>query len=152
MEIKQCKASELTAVERRKCASLSLRQDGDLYYWLRGCPESAVVTVWDGDVLLGWGMRTPHNESGYYVRASMRRKGIGVKIYYALNPPRKRVEVYPHDRASAAFFYSLGKITKEELQRTAGASPKELGLRRKSRREVMENGNSVSATRAKATA
>lgn len=134
IELKQCKVSELTADERRKCARLSFGRDGDLRFWLGEYPDGAVVTAWDGPLLLGWGMRTPVGYTGYYVRANMRRKGIGTEIYYTLNPPRKKVVVFPHDTSSAAFFYSLRKISKDDLVYHSGATPKELGIKRKSRR------------------
>lgn len=139
MEIKQCVASELTSEERRKCARLSFRGDGDLQLWLRRWPEAHVVTVWRDSVLLGWGMRLPTGSTGYYVRATERRQGIGTLIFYTLNPPRTSPRVYPHDEKSAAFFYSLRQMDKRNLTYyTGGKSPKELGIKRKSRREAME--------------
>lgn len=113
METKICKVSEMTDQEKRVCRALSFKSDGDLMYWLKEYPDADVVMVKRDDRILGWGIRTPTGETGYYVRKSERRQGIGAKVFYTLNNRRAKTAVIkPHDPTSAAFFYSVGKMTK----------------------------------------
>lgn len=109
-------AGELTREEKRRCYSLTLRERGSIRKWLP-YDNAKVVLVKDGDLLVGWGIRKNNSDSGYYVRQTHRRQGIGTKIYYLLNQPGDKVRVTPWDEASAGFFYALGKTSKAEVKR-----------------------------------
>lgn len=140
MNIIKCKVHELSPKDKRACGSLSYRQDGDLYWWLKDHPDGEVVIIKDDTgMILGWGMRVKERpgkySTGYYVRKSMRRKGIGSKIYYTLNPPYSRFKVFPHDNLSAGFFYSMGKINAADAEKYVDTSQ----VKRKPRREVMSD-------------
>ena len=135
MDIKTCKIYELTTDEKRKCRGLSFRGDGDLQYWLTDEPNADVVVVSESSKVIGWAVRTPGDETGYYVRKTHRRQGIGSKMFYVLNNrKRSSAVVKPHDENSAAFFYSVGKIDRRTAQRYVWDTK---SLRRKPRREVM---------------
>lgn len=137
MEITQCKVRDLTPEDKRRCGYLSYRSDGDLWYWLREYPDADVIVVKEDGKILGWAVRTPYGETGYYVRKTHRRQGIGSKMYYLLNNRRQRSAVVkPHNPSSASFFYSLGRIKKEEAVNWYGA-PKD--IKRKPRRLVMSD-------------
>lgn len=136
MRIVSGKVSDLSAEERARCRSLSFRADGDLAGWITDFPSGDIVRVFIDDLLVGWGMKTPNGQTGYYVRSAYRRQGIGSKIYWTLNTSRSKAIVFPHDSRSASFFYSVGRITKTEAVCCA-ANPKD--LRRKPRSKVMSN-------------
>ena len=143
MEINTYKVHELTADQKRRCRYLSYRSDGDLQFWLSEEPNADVVIVSEGDTVLGWAMRTPRGETGYYVRQSHRRQGIGSKMFYILNNRRRSSAIVkPHDSDSAAFFYSVGQIKQREALRYVWDTK---SLRRKPRREVMNEGSKITA-------
>lgn len=100
--------SDLTPQERRTCRSLSFRENGQLNEWLtdeRGKPAKVVLAK-DGERMVGWGIvcTDKNKSSGYYVRASERRKGIGTKLLKTARSIEPTLAVYPHDTASTAFF------------------------------------------------
>lgn len=132
------KVKDLTPAEKAQCASLSYRKNGDLYFWLKRYPEGTVVRIVDDGKLLGWGMKVLKSggkyATGYYVRKTERRKGLGAKIFYTLNKTKTKTIVYPHNQSSAAFFYSLG-MAEEWKVKMYGVDTK--GVRKKPRKSVM---------------
>jgi len=147
MNIVETTAGEMTAKEKAECRSLSFRDDGDLCRFISRDDTQVVMVRDDDGKLLGWGAKVKTTfyyqgwdmhkagATGYYVRKSERRKGIGSKIFYTLNPPRARKIVFPHDKQSHAFFYALGQVKSESVKRY-GIDPKT--VRRKPRQVVME--------------
>jgi L-amino acid N-acyltransferase YncA len=108
---------DLTPEEVRSCRSLSFRNRGRLCDWLnmsKHQPAAKVVLAKDGEKLVGWGMtlndHSPRPASGYYVRRTERRKGIGGMIYQAARKEEPNLQVFPHDKKSNAFFRKYGAI------------------------------------------
>ena len=134
MRIVTGKIRDLNGKEKSACRSLSYRADGDLSEWLTYYPDADVVRVLDGNMLIGWGVKTPYNKTGYYVRSKYRRQGIGSKIYYTLNKPRTAPIIFPHDKRSASFFYALGRVRKDQLD---GWGIDSKTVKRKPRSKVM---------------
>lgn len=104
--------SDLTSQERRTCRSLSLRQGGRLNDWItaeRGKPAKIVLAK-DGERMVGWAMVRSDSikSSGYYVRVSERRKGIGGQLLATVRSIEPRTKVFPHDYRSVQFFRKHG--------------------------------------------
>lgn len=116
---------ELTARERAQCRTLNLRERGVIRGWLNYTNAKVVLVKDENDLLVGWGIRKHNSDSGYYVRQTHRRQGIGTKIYYLLNPEDAKVKVNPWDPTSAAFFYALGKTSKAVVKRN-GLNPDQI--------------------------
>lgn len=106
-------ARNMTPKERQVCANMSYRGNGDLIYFLHDAMEyqddTLAVLYKDDDKIVGWGLMTPEHDTGFWVRPSHRRQGIGTKMISRFKKAAKSdLLVHPHNQVSGKFFYKNG--------------------------------------------
>lgn len=108
-------ALKLDSRELRHCYNSSFRSFGDLSEWLYQArhweeyKDTKIILVKDDDVYLGWGMRRPDGDVGFWTRKEARGKGIGLSMVKA-SAKLGDIVVHPHDDASRALFRKAGRF------------------------------------------
>ena len=115
------KAKNLTLSELRSCYAMSYRNNGDLQPWLcqsrHGDGADDVILVKEDGLIIGWGMRLKDSgETGYWVRKSHRRKGIGTVMVKRAKKLGK-IKTHPHSYESAKMFAKAEAFDNKKVER-----------------------------------
>lgn len=113
-------ATELDSQELRNCYNMSFRSHGDLSEWLYQArhwsewKDTKVILVKEDDFFLGWGLRRPDGEVGFWTRREARGKGVGLAMVKRA-ATMGYIITHPHDDASRALFKKAGRFIKGEF-------------------------------------
>ena len=124
--------SRLTPVEYRACYSLNMRGNGCMRYALqehRADDDCYAIMIWHGGVLAAWALLVPTRKQSvwawstdhakrvskyqaqFYVRKSMRGRGLAHRLMRQVLKMDPRPHVIPHSEASGGFFSSYNVST-----------------------------------------
>ncbi len=105
----------LSGKTRQVCLALSYGfTEGGMKFLIK--EEEGKVKVWvayEGKKVVGWATLDKKHDIMLYVRKSHQRRGIGRKLHaraytYLCRHVKENPAVYPHDKASYAFFNAMG--------------------------------------------
>lgn len=105
---------KLDSRELRYCYNSSFRSAGDLSEWLyQGrhwveYEDTQVILSSEDDFLLGWGIRRPNGDVGFWTRREARGKGVGLAMVKKA-AKLGDIIVHPHDEPSRALFRKAGR-------------------------------------------
>lgn len=108
-------ALKLDTRELRYCYNSSFRSYGDLSEWLYQArhwgdyKDTKVILVEEDDRFLGWGLRRPDGDVGFWTRREARGKGVGLAMVKRA-AKLGEIIVHPHDDASRALFRKAGRF------------------------------------------
>jgi hypothetical protein len=94
----------MTDKEYKVCLSMNFKGEGVMQDLLvRPYEGTKVALVYEDDVVVGWGLRTPAGLAQVWTRRGHRNRGIGSKVVKRLDKVGPLI-VAPHDDRSEAFF------------------------------------------------